>query len=224
MWTAPPGSSFRLACLEHVQRHVGECVDQFGPRGPGDDLARLPDADAASRDTQLVRNNLRALCPDDLRMHHGVTLLRVIVPVQQNITRGDGTGGNVWRMAARWQETEGTWDRLRWSRIRWQEGQGVSPNAEAAAESLGIKAGTYRAYERRPDSSKHIPLDDQTAAKFAKKFSVSWVWLLKGEGTPDADMENLSPEERRVINALREAPKDRQAAAADAITQLLKSA
>lgn len=100
----------------------------------------------------------------------------------------------------------------------------MSPNAEAAAESLGIKPGTYRAYERRPGSSKHIPLDDQSAPPLAKKFGVSWIWLLKGAGSPDADIESLSPDERRVINALREAPKARQAAAADAITQLLKSA
>lgn len=127
-------------------------------------------------------------------------------------------------MKARWEECEGSWDRLRWARMRWQESGGISPNAEAAAESLGIKAGTYRAYERRPDSSKHIPLDDQTAARFAKKFGVSWIWLLKGEGSPDADMENLSPQERRMIDALREAPEARQAAAADAIIQLLKIA
>lgn len=140
------------------------------------------------------------------------------------VTRGDGTPGNVWRMNARWQDCEGTWDRLRWARMRWQEASGVSPNAEAAAASLGIKPGTYRAYERRPDSSKHIPLDDQTAPPLAKKFGVSWIWLLKGAGSPDADIESLSPDERRVIDALREAPKARQAAAADAITQLLKSA
>lgn len=100
----------------------------------------------------------------------------------------------------------------------------MTPNAEAAAESLGIKAGTYRAYERQPGSSKHIGLDHQTAARFAKKFGVNWTWLLTGEGSPDAADDTLTPVERRMIDALREAPEARQAAAADAIIQLLKIA
>ena len=127
-------------------------------------------------------------------------------------------------MKARWEECRGTWDRLRWARVRWQEGQGVGSNAEAAADSLGMKPGTYRAYERRPDSSKHIALDHQSAARFARKFGVSWTWLLTGEGTPDDKGDQLTPSERKMIDALREAPEDRQAAAADAIIQLLKIA
>jgi hypothetical protein len=127
-------------------------------------------------------------------------------------------------MKARWEDTEGTWDRLRWSRMRWQEANGISPNAEAAAESLGMKAGTYRAHERMPGSSKHIALDHQAAARFAKKFGVSWKWLLTGESSPDAADSDLTPIERRMIDALREAPEARQAAAADAIIQLLKIA
>ena len=152
------------------------------------------------------------------------TLPKVIGRRKHYITHGHGTAGNVWRMKARWQDTEGTWDRLRWSRMRWQEANGLSPNAEAAAESLGIKAGTYRAYERRPGSSKHIALDHQTAARFAKKFAVNWTWLLTGQGSPYASDDHLTPTERRMIDALREAPEARQAAAADAIIQLLKIA
>lgn len=145
-------------------------------------------------------------------------------PRKHFVTRGHVPVGNVWAMTANWQDTEGTWDRLRWSRMRWQEASGISPRAEAAAESLGIKAGTYRAYERQPGSSKHIPLDHQTAARFAKKFNVNWTWLLTGEGSPDASDDHLTPVERRMIDALREAPEARQAAAADAIIQLLKIA
>lgn len=138
------------------------------------------------------------------------------------VTRGDGTLGNVWRMKARWEDCEGTWDRLRWARMRWQEKSNVTPNAEAAAESLNVKPGTYRAYERRPDSSKHIALDAQTAMRFGRKFGVSWTWLVTGEGDPD-DLE-LTPNERRLIVAYREAPEARQTAVADAIEQLLKIA
>lgn len=105
--------------------------------------------------------------------------------------------------------------------MRWQEQQGVSPNAEAAAESVGVKAGTYRAYERRPGSSKSIALDHQTAPPLAKKFGVSWEWLLTGQGSPDEI--KLTPNERRLIDAYREAPEARQTAVADAIEQLLKA-
>lgn len=125
-------------------------------------------------------------------------------------------------MTTRWQDLEGTWERLRWARVRWQQSIGVSDNAQAAADSLGLKAGTYRAYERRPDASKHIALDHQAAARFAKKFGVSWEWLLTGRGSPH-DLQ-LTPNEQELIIALREAPKDRQTAVADVITTLLKSA
>lgn len=222
MDTSPPRPSQGLASLERVERDVGEGVDQFGPCRPGDDVARLPDPDASGRDPDTVSNDLGAFILDDLRVHHPVTLLRVIHDRNHFVTRGDGTLGNVWRMSARWQECEGTWDRLRWARMRWQESNGISPNAEAAAESLGIKAGTYRAYERRPGSSKHIPLDHQSAPPLAKKFGVSWLWLLTGDGTPD-DLE-LTPNERRLISAYREAPEARKTAVADAIEQLLKIA
>lgn len=127
-------------------------------------------------------------------------------------------------MDDRWTSLTEPHDRLRWARVQWQEAKGIKPDAGAAAESLGIKPHTYRAYERRPDSSKHTRLDDQRAIQFSRKFGVNWIWLLTGEGSPDAPNDGLTDRERRMIDALREAPKDRQAAAADAIIQLLKTA
>ena len=124
-------------------------------------------------------------------------------------------------MTVDWRDLEGTWDRLRWARMRWQQRNGIAPSAEAAAESLGVKAGTYRGYERRPGASKSIALTDQTAPPIAKKFGVSWTWLLTGEGSPD-DLV-LTPNERRIIDAYREAPETRQTAVADAVIQLLKT-
>lgn len=124
-------------------------------------------------------------------------------------------------MKSDWQDLEGTWDRLRWARTRWQEKAGIGSSAVAAAESLGIKPGTYRGYERRPGSSKAIALTDQTAPPLAKKFGVSWIWLLTGEGSPDAI--ELTPNERKIIDAYREAPETRQTAVADAVIQLLKA-
>jgi hypothetical protein len=82
-----------------------------------------------------------------------------------------------------WRNCVGTWDRLKWARMRRFE------TAKEAAIALGEKEGTYRSYERQPDSSKHTPLDHQNAAHFAKRFGVRWEWLLLGEGSPwrDAD-------------------------------------
>lgn len=113
-------------------------------------------------------------------------------------------------------------ERLRWARIQWQEEKGIKPDAKAAAESLGIEPHTYRRYERSPESANHSALDHQKAIQFSRKYKVSWTWLLTGAGSPDAPDDGLNPDERRMIDALREAPKARQAAAADAIIQLLK--
>lgn len=127
-------------------------------------------------------------------------------------------------MDERWKGLDEPHDRLRWARIQWQESRGIKPEAGAAADSLGLKQHTYRAYERRPDASKYTRLDDQRAVQFARKFGVNWIWLLTGEGNPFTPDNQMTPTERRVIDALREAPEDRQAAAADAIIQLLKIA
>jgi len=124
----------------------------------------------------------------------------------------------------RWQRQTEPHDRLRWARVQWQEAKGIKPDAKAAAESLGLAPHTYRRYERSPESANHSALDHQKAIQFARKYKVNWIWLLTGEGTPYDRDDNLNAEERRMIDALREAPKDRQAAAADAIIQLLKIA
>jgi hypothetical protein len=128
-------------------------------------------------------------------------------------------------MDERWKTCREPHERLRWARIQWQEAKGIKPDAGAAAESMGMRPHTYRAYERAPDASKVTRLDDQRAIQFARKFGVNWMWLLLGTGEPSSpDGADLSPLERRVIDAIREAPKARQTAVADAITQLLKIA
>jgi len=114
----------------------------------------------------------------------------------------------------RWKTTEGTWDRLKWARIQ------KFGTAEDAAAALGLKPGTYRAYERRPDSSKHIPLDHQNAAHFAKRLGIRWEWLLLGTGSPWLDPDE---NRERVLRAYDEAPEDRRAAVAEAIEKLLKT-
>lgn len=122
-----------------------------------------------------------------------------------------------------WRDLEGPWDRLKWARVRWQQKAGaVGGTAKEAAESLGMKEGTYRAFERPPDSSKHMRLGHQQAIPFAKKFKVSWTWLLTGEGSPDDDQ--LPEPQERVIRAMSAVDVERQKVIADAIEALVGAA
>lgn len=97
-----------------------------------------------------------------------------------------------------WSRLREPWERLRWARVRWQQMKGAGATARAAAESLGEKEGTYAAYERSPESSKHTNLDTQRAIQFGRKFQCNWVWLLTGEETPF----ERSPAQQRVVQAM----------------------
>lgn len=116
--------------------------------------------------------------------------------------------------AEAWRKCEGTWDRLKWARS-----QKFSTAKEAAA-AFGMKEDTYRAYERRPDSSKHTPLGHDHAAQFARRLGVRWEWLLRGQGEPSLGDQHLA----RILRAYDDAPAERREALAHAIEQLLKSA
>ncbi len=89
-----------------------------------------------------------------------------------------------------WRNLE-LWDRVKWARQRQFD------SAAAAAESLGMKEGTYRCYERGPDSAKFIRLDYHHARRFAQAFKVRWEWLLDGAGepwlTPNQESEPAKP-------------------------------
>jgi transcriptional regulator with XRE-family HTH domain len=76
-----------------------------------------------------------------------------------------------------WKHLE-LWERLKWARSRRFK------SAIAAADALGMKSGTYRCYERGPDSAKFIRLDFDHARLFAREFKVRWEWLLEGIGDP----------------------------------------
>lgn len=110
-----------------------------------------------------------------------------------------------------WRYLEGSWDRLRWSRLRKYE------TAKAAAESMGLRDNTYGGYERRPDSSRHVKLDHQNAIRFGRKFGVRWEWLLTGEGSP---FDEMSPPVRRAIDIMSAADPDQQESIARAIEAL----
>jgi hypothetical protein len=115
-----------------------------------------------------------------------------------------------------WGRLKEPWERLRWARMRWQSNAGGFGSARAAAESLGMNEGTYAAYERGPEASKHIALDHQRAIQFAKKFQVNWVWLLTGDETPFGRSEA----EDRVVKAMAAATPERQAMIVETVEAL----
>lgn len=82
-------------------------------------------------------------------------------------------------METDWSDLHEPHERLRWARIR-----AGYPTARAAAESLGMKEGTYSAFEREPGSSRSRMLDHQSAMRFGRKYKVAWEWLLTGKKSP----------------------------------------
>lgn len=77
--------------------------------------------------------------------------------------------------------------RERWDRVRYARQKAGYERAKDAADSLGIKAGTYRTYERDPaDGGREPPLSE--IQRMARKFKVSWIWLATGDGDPKHDI------------------------------------
>ena len=78
------------------------------------------------------------------------------------------------------------WTRTRefWERLRWARSQTAFERAKDAADSLNIKPGTYRTYERPPSDNGRVPPLTEIQ-RIARKFKVSWPWLATGQGAPD---------------------------------------
>ncbi|MGH1574332.1 hypothetical protein ACRAWG_31385 [Methylobacterium sp. P31] len=118
-----------------------------------------------------------------------------------------------------WRNAAHPWERLTWARKHWQaQTETLETTAKQAAEALGLKEGTYRAYERAPGTSKSIALNHQDAIRFARKFKVSWQWLIAGEGTPFDD--DLPEAQERVLRVMSSLPESKQKALADMIETL----
>lgn len=115
-----------------------------------------------------------------------------------------------------WTRCIDPWERLRWSREKRY------PTATAAAQALGLGKNTYSAYERPPGSSKHTKLDHQRAILFARRFKVSWLWLLLGEGTPFD--QTLSPAQERIMAAMQGVDDGDQDRVADVVETMLRRA
>lgn len=119
-------------------------------------------------------------------------------------------------MDTQWSELGEPHERLRWARI-----QAGFPTATAAAKSLGLNKDTYSAYEREPGMSKVTSLDHQRAIQFARKFKVSWTWLLANEGTPFS--APVTDAQQRTLRAMAAAPEKEQERAARMVVELLRT-
>jgi hypothetical protein len=83
-------------------------------------------------------------------------------------------------MTESWRLLGHQWERLRWARLNRTEFK----RAKDAAESLGIKPGTYRTYEYDPaDNGREPPLSE--LQRICRKYKVNWIWVAAGEGSPD---------------------------------------
>jgi transcriptional regulator with XRE-family HTH domain len=107
-----------------------------------------------------------------------------------------------------WKNLE-LWERVKWARARRYE------SATAAAAALGMKEGTYRCYERGPESAKFIRLEYHHARKFAREFKVRWEWLLDGVGEPWLTKTADEPPPGQLPNQLRAWREYRGLTAAD---------
>lgn len=119
-------------------------------------------------------------------------------------------------MYTEWQHQSEPHERLKWARLN-----AGYPTATAASDSLGMKKDTYSAYEREPGKSKSTNLDHQAAIRFAKKFKVSWEWLLIGQGTPFSGPVNEA--QQRTLQAMASAPEPEQERAARMVVELLRT-
>jgi len=101
---------------------------------------------------------------------------------------------------------DNSWRNLElWERVKWARSQRFE-SASAAATAVGMKDGTYRCYERGPDSAKFIRLEYDHARRFAREFKVRWEWLLDGTGSPwltPPDPEPVEKSPTRPPNNLR---------------------
>lgn len=114
-----------------------------------------------------------------------------------------------------WRQCNGTWDRLRWAR---RQRYGDKP-AREVAEILGIREGTYNAYEGVPGQrSKTATPPVVKMRHIAKKYRVRWEWLLLGEGEPWLPSKD-SPKARAKA-AIDEATDEQAEAAADLLERL----
>lgn len=113
-----------------------------------------------------------------------------------------------------WRLLIGRWERLRWARLR-----AGFERSKDAADSLGIKPGTYRTYEyAEGEGGREPPLTE--LQRICRKYKVSWIWVASGEGEPDA---GVLPDERLTVvgDKLGQVPAEKQEDAMSAVLGVL---
>lgn len=97
-------------------------------------------------------------------------------------------------------------------RIRWaRQNRTQFVTMTAAAESLGIKPGTYRTYEQLKAAEGRVPPLSEIQ-RIAKKFGVSWQWVALGEGGPDdAPKTELRAVSDHVALRVQQVPEEKRA-------------
>lgn len=118
-----------------------------------------------------------------------------------------------------WRYLREPWERLAWSRINLTP----FPRPVDAARSLNIRPGTYRTYELPKASGGRWP-DPSEVRRIAKKFGVSWSWILTGDGSP----EDVAPPEMQVVTKelterVQQIDESKRADALDAAKAVLES-
>lgn len=108
------------------------------------------------------------------------------------------------------------WERLRWARMHRTGFERVKD----AAESLNIKAGTYRTYEHAPGTDGGRLPSLTELQRICRKYKVSWVWVATGQGDPD---QGVMADERLAVvgDKLGQVPPEKQEDALAAILGML---
>lgn len=216
----------RFHGLQVLGSEPGKRLQQLGPDPARDAVSVLPDADGAEFDLETAGDNLVTRLSDEIgcgSVHDG-KLRFVIRPVNHQVARRNVPNRNLWRMDERWKGLREPWERLRWARAHWQDSTGaINPTAADAALSMGIRPNTYAQYERRPDSSRHVPIGHQEAIRFGRKYGVRWEWLLLGNGEPLQEEPEPSEPIKRAMSVMKLVPREQQEAIANAIEALVKS-
>lgn len=109
-----------------------------------------------------------------------------------------------------------------WERLRWARSQTNFERAKDAADSLNIKPGTYRTYERSAADSGRIPPLTEIQ-RIARKFKVSWSWLASGDGSPDDQFLVVDERLAAFGERVAQVPGEKQADAINAAMAVLES-
>jgi transcriptional regulator with XRE-family HTH domain len=168
---------------------------------------------ADSRRSAKVANRLR----DRVSVSHGETLQPVTWKRKPFVTRCRARLATVCGMDESWRQLADEKEpqpRIRWARLHCTNFERPTD----AAKSLNIRPGTYRTYEHlKADGGRRPELTE--LQRIAKKFDVSWTWLLTGDGRPDD--KSISPLVAKIAAKLDAIPEEKREDAEAAIDGLL---